>query len=728
MSFQTPFFAARPRLSAAGRNLAQLSMALVFLSACSHGEKVTSADSAAGDEQSGDSAVTADAPLDAALTDISGDARTGGPEAIAADSDAAGGPDAQAEIVADMGPDVPLDSTQGSDSEPANDSEAIDVAQDVPAEDAPVSDVGGDVPAEDAPLSDVGGDVEPEVIAPCVDTDPDPCVGAVSDGTGGCQPLALTGVPCDDADPCTGPDSCLNGACKAGLPLCDCKSDADCAALEDKNLCNGTLVCDLSELPYSCVLDPDTVIQCPEASGPDASCFTPDCEPATGKCTLLPANTGKPCPDGDACSVGDFCTPDGCKSYFDAACDAGWPGVSATCDNVLGCLFDMPLCGNGKLDSGESCDEGAPKPGSLCAADCQPTDVKIDLPYEATDMDVAYDGSLAVASRDYQVGPRVQCFGPDRVAKGEPKLWMTQSNWNAKEGDNPRVVVSGSGKVALVGWRHYTVETVAQSRRVAVRVVKEDCTFASEPIQVSPDYVDEWWDMDIDDAGWSAVAWMGATGHPQLRFFSPAGVEELKAPTLDGGSCSLGIHTALSSIGNGGIVTCQDHSNGIWAWVFDASGGLAANGIEVPGALGHSSWYDSHTVLASAGGQFLVVWAEAALNKVHYVLLGPDGGLVHKGVLFDIVNPTPFCYDMYRWYNNKNSFVNGRFVVPFVNQGDCFAKDHQGLAIIPVDAPASPSILSIPQKLQTLVFDARGGTYVLDGGWDVLIDSVTMPL
>ncbi len=57
------------------------------------------------------------------------------------------------------------------------------------------------------------------------------CVaGAVAEGT-----------PCDDGNACTGADACKAGACQGGANACQCLSDADCAAFEDGDPCNGTL-------------------------------------------------------------------------------------------------------------------------------------------------------------------------------------------------------------------------------------------------------------------------------------------------------------------------------------------------------------------------------------------------------------------------------------------------------------------------------------------------------
>jgi len=89
--------------------------------------------------------------------------------------------------------------------------------------------------------------------------DKNPCTQDICTATGGCEHPAAPGE-CDDADPCTLGDHCIAGICQGAQVACDCQSDADCKALEDGNICNGTLVCDVTSVPYVCVVDHATEV------------------------------------------------------------------------------------------------------------------------------------------------------------------------------------------------------------------------------------------------------------------------------------------------------------------------------------------------------------------------------------------------------------------------------------------------------------------------------------
>mgnify|MGYP007046914987 CR=1 FL=1 len=175
---------------------------------------------------------------------------------------------------------------------------------------------------------------------PCEET---ACVAASGD-------CALTprpnGSACDDGIPCTSDESCKNGACTFTQTSCVCIGDADCAALEDGDLCNGTLYCDLAS--YTCVINPATPVVC--ATGDDTECLAATCLPDAGTCTMAPAADGKICDaDGLVCSESDACD-DGvcvaggwvCDCKVDADCadvDDGDP-----CNGTLYCSLPAGTC------------------------------------------------------------------------------------------------------------------------------------------------------------------------------------------------------------------------------------------------------------------------------------------------------------------------------------------------------------------------------------------------
>ncbi|MCB9740742.1 MAG: hypothetical protein H6747_15870 [Deltaproteobacteria bacterium] len=118
-------------------------------------------------------------------------------------------------------------------------------------------------------------------------------------------PCPHDGAPCDDGKPCTSGDVCKGGVCLAGVNLCQCGQDADCAVYEDGDLCNGTLRCDVAVFPYRCVAKAGSVVHCDDSL--DTTCAKANCDPVTGACAAKPLPDGSACSDGDACSDEDRC-------------------------------------------------------------------------------------------------------------------------------------------------------------------------------------------------------------------------------------------------------------------------------------------------------------------------------------------------------------------------------------------------------------------------------------
>lgn len=106
-------------------------------------------------------------------------------------------------------------------------------------------------------------------------------------------------VPTDAMD--VGLDSgagCVDG------PGCPCTSTTDCTALEDGDLCNGTLYCDKSAANPVCKVNPVTVVTCLEVP---EQCELIACDPASGTCKTSILPDGTPCSDNNASTVGDTC-------------------------------------------------------------------------------------------------------------------------------------------------------------------------------------------------------------------------------------------------------------------------------------------------------------------------------------------------------------------------------------------------------------------------------------
>ena len=168
---------------------------------------------------------------------------------------------------------------------------------------------------------------------------------------------------CDDGNACTKGDVCGAGACLPGEVTCVCQQDADCAPLDDGNLCNGTLRCDKSNpAKPACVPKDGSVVQCAQA--PAGSCVEATCDPTSGKCLAAPLPDGVSCTDHDHCTTGDTCAAGACAGSV-LACDDADACTSDNCDPTGGCVFLPKLCDDGNGCTVDSCN----KKSGNCAFD-----------------------------------------------------------------------------------------------------------------------------------------------------------------------------------------------------------------------------------------------------------------------------------------------------------------------------------------------------------------------
>jgi hypothetical protein len=201
--------------------------------------------------------------------------------------------------------------------------------------------------------------------------DNNPCTQDICTPQGGCDVLPATGS-CDDDDPCTVADQCQDGDCVGTAVSCDCQEDGDCGALEDGDLCNGTLYCDTAQFPYKCAVKADTVVECPEAEGHHAPCLEPWCNPLTGACSLVAAEDGGPCVDQDKCSTNDTCQEGSCMAGPQINCNDGNPCTNDGCEAEIGCTheFNDNACSDGNVcTAGDQCAAGECTPGQALVCD-----------------------------------------------------------------------------------------------------------------------------------------------------------------------------------------------------------------------------------------------------------------------------------------------------------------------------------------------------------------------
>ena len=222
-------------------------------------------------------------------------------------------------------------------------------------------------------------------------------------GTGRiCVHEAVADRACDDREPCTADDRCSSdGSCAGRTALCPCDADGDCVAFEDRDPCNGTLVCVPSLA--GCRTDPATVrtvgASCDNGVFCDGvdTCRTGDgggmiCTHAGGAC--LPCQT---CDEtADACSLAaGFCLIEGvCRAVGEGP--AGDP--CRICDPTSDPTAWSAGPDGAPCDDASSCTTADACRGGICAGEasaevCNGTDDDCDT---ATDED--FDCSLGETS------------------------------------------------------------------------------------------------------------------------------------------------------------------------------------------------------------------------------------------------------------------------------------------------------------------------------------------
>ena len=101
----------------------------------------------------------------------------------------------------------------------------------------------------------------------------------------------------------------------------------------------------------------------------DDACHTGLCNAATGACEAVPANTGGACDDGDPCTVGDACSTSGaCAGAPKSCADLGDACHTGVCNAATGACEAVPANSGGACDDGDPCTLGdACSAGGACA-------------------------------------------------------------------------------------------------------------------------------------------------------------------------------------------------------------------------------------------------------------------------------------------------------------------------------------------------------------------------
>jgi len=171
----------------------------------------------------------------------------------------------------------------------------------------------------------------------------------------GCTPTPIEGKSCDDGNDCTEDTACdASGECVGEDLGCQCEQNSDCVGFEDDDLCNGTLFCDKSgPPPYSCEVDPNTIVACPVPAGLDGACTTSTCNPNTGTCSTKIGPDNVVCNDGSLCTSGDSCQAGACKGAV-TPCGDGNDCTFDLCDPATGCVYPA-VEGFKACDDGDAC-------------------------------------------------------------------------------------------------------------------------------------------------------------------------------------------------------------------------------------------------------------------------------------------------------------------------------------------------------------------------------------
>ncbi len=276
-----------------------------------------------------------------------------------------------------------------------------------------------------------GGTCTGKVLAGGCD-DGNVCTDDACDAAAGCVHLPNTGT-CTDGNACTLTDSCQNGQCTPGINECACSQDADCKAKEDGNLCNGTLYCDTSAVPFQCQVKAASIITCAPSNNP---CVVTACAPVTGSCLQTAVANGVSCDaDGSVCTVGDACVSGMCTAGPMTVCDDGNICTDDLCDSQIGCTKppNSALCSDGNACTlGDQCQGGACISG--LAVSCVPIVCRSNVCDATTGQCIATpaagacdDGNLCTTgdscqNGNCQSGATTQCVSATKCATGSCDL------------------------------------------------------------------------------------------------------------------------------------------------------------------------------------------------------------------------------------------------------------------------------------------------------------------
>jgi hypothetical protein len=249
---------------------------------------------------------------------------------------------------------------------------------------------------------------------------------------------APKGTPCDDGQFCTIEESCDDGVCGGGSPnICGIASSPCLSVVcyEDSKTCDVTPVNDGASCNPTDLCQSNGVCHIGECEGepkdcsfsPLSECNTVACDPATGKCTGIPAaeKDDAPCVlTGDLCSSNKTCKEGQCQggnpkdcSALDAGCEVG------VCDPGSGICNPAPAqIGTLCTDGIHECDVGTCDEKGVCIGSPAPNGVACNDHDACTDADKCQAGDCGGAAiagcsvylqEGFEVCPNGWTFGGD---------------------------------------------------------------------------------------------------------------------------------------------------------------------------------------------------------------------------------------------------------------------------------------------------------------------------
>jgi cysteine-rich repeat protein len=209
-----------------------------------------------------------------------------------------------------------------------------------------------------------------------------PCTTDTCNETGDVCAHAVNDAACNDGNPCNGAETCNPATgCAPGTPLnCDDASACTTDSCSPTAGCQHAAVnCDDANTCTTDSCSPTAGCQHAAVNCNDANaCTTDSCNPASG-CAHAPVV----CDDGLFCNGAETCNPaTGCQAGTPPSCadtnictDDSCNTATNQCDHIVDPTNDpscvLAVCGNGRVESGEQCDDGNTTAGDCCSPTCR---------------------------------------------------------------------------------------------------------------------------------------------------------------------------------------------------------------------------------------------------------------------------------------------------------------------------------------------------------------------